>query len=327
MRLATNLARVMLREHRPLDARPWLETGLAYAAEHEFELGMYRLLALRAIAWLQLGQWDEAERGLRELLDTRRDPGIAVSHVLAALGRLLVRRGSEEGDTLLRRAREVGERTGEAQRVIEAGLGLVEGAWLAGDRRAARELAAAPLEAARRRGLVHAQGELLTYLGRAGERVAGFAECPEPFAAGLAGRWQDAAEGWRRRGNPYEQALELAASGAQDPTVEALGVLDGIGSGATGRVVRRQLRDLGVTRIPRGPAPATRENPGGLTQRQLDVLTLLGEGLSNAEIAARLVVSVRTVDHHVSAILAKLGLTSRRDARSAVAGLGVRSRP
>ena len=79
-------------------------------------------------------------------------------------------------------------------------------------------------------------------------------------------------------------------------------------------LVRRRLRELGVQRIPRGPTPATRENPAGLTERQLDVLGLLAEGLSNPEIAERLVLSVRTVDHHVSAILAKLGVSSRREA-------------
>ena len=66
--------------------------------------------------------------------------------------------------------------------------------------------------------------------------------------------------------------------------------------------------------MPRGPTPATRATPAGLTERQLDVLDLVAAGLTNGEIAERLVVSVRTVDHHVSAVLAKLGVTTRRDA-------------
>ena len=72
-----------------------------------------------------------------------------------------------------------------------------------------------------------------------------------------------------------------------------------------------------MVRLPRGPVPTTRSNPAGLTERQLDVLALLAKGLTNGEIAARLVVSTRTVDHHVSAVLAKLGVTTRREAVAA----------
>jgi DNA-binding NarL/FixJ family response regulator len=64
-------------------------------------------------------------------------------------------------------------------------------------------------------------------------------------------------------------------------------------------------------------------NPAGLTARELEVLGLLSEGLQNAEIADRLVVSRKTVDHHVSAILRKLGVGSRRDVRAAAERLGV----
>ena len=82
------------------------------------------------------------------------------------------------------------------------------------------------------------------------------------------------------------------------------------------------MRELGVRQIPRGPQPTTRANPSGLTDRQVEILGLLGNGLTNPEIAERLVLSVRTVDHHVSAILQKLGVTSRRHAAAAAAHLG-----
>jgi DNA-binding NarL/FixJ family response regulator len=101
--------------------------------------------------------------------------------------------------------------------------------------------------------------------------------------------------------------------------LEALRSLEQLGATAAGDLVRRQLRRQGVTRLPRRPLPRTRANPGGLTDRQLEVLGLLADGLTNAEIADRLVVSVRTVDHHVAAILAKLNVGSRREAVRAFA--------
>jgi DNA-binding NarL/FixJ family response regulator len=105
--------------------------------------------------------------------------------------------------------------------------------------------------------------------------------------------------------------------------VEALAVFDGLGARPAAARARRRLRELGVAAVPRGPAAATRANPAGLTGRQVEILRLLAAGLTNAEIAARLVVSVRTVDHHVSAVLQKLGVSTRREAAAAVATLGL----
>ena len=89
--------------------------------------------------------------------------------------------------------------------------------------------------------------------------------------------------------------------------VEGLRTLEALGATAAADLVRGRLRRRGVTRLPRRPLARIRANPAGLTDRQLEVLALLADGLTNAEIADRLVVSVRTVDHHVAAILAKLG--------------------
>jgi DNA-binding NarL/FixJ family response regulator len=76
--------------------------------------------------------------------------------------------------------------------------------------------------------------------------------------------------------------------------------------------IRRILRDEGVVQLPPRPRASTRANPAGLTNRQLDVAKLVARGLTNAEIADRLFISPKTTDHHVSAVLTKLGIPSRR---------------
>ena len=174
-----------------------------------------------------------------------------------------------------------------------------------------------------RPGAAHLRGELLRWLRRLGEPVTSFPGCPPEFAAGIDGDWRAAAAEWERVGDPYERALELLESGEAEPTLEALAVLDGLGARPAATLARRRLRELGVVQVPRGPAAATRTNPAGLTERQMEILRLLAAGMTNAEIAGRLVVSVRTVDHHVSAVLQKLGVATRREAAAAVATLGL----
>ena len=122
---------------------------------------------------------------------------------------------------------------------------------------------------------------------------------------------------------PYEQALALWDSGSVDELLAAVVVLDQLAARAVAALFRARLRELGVNAVPRGPSSVTRANPAGLTARQLDVLALLAEGLSNAGIAERLVISRKTADHHVSAILAKLDVRSRGEAAVVARRLGV----
>jgi len=67
----------------------------------------------------------------------------------------------------------------------------------------------------------------------------------------------------------------------------------------------------------------TRQNPSNLTPRELEVLGHVAQGLSNAQIAERLVLSEKTVDHHVSAILRKLGVRTRGQASVEAVRLGL----
>jgi DNA-binding NarL/FixJ family response regulator len=102
-------------------------------------------------------------------------------------------------------------------------------------------------------------------------------------------------------------------------------MLRGLGARPASAMVARRLRALGKRGVPRGPRPATSANPAGLTRRQAEVLALLAGGLTNVEIAGHLVVSARTVDHHVAAILRKLDVRSRSQASDEAVRLGLAS--
>jgi DNA-binding CsgD family transcriptional regulator len=140
------------------------------------------------------------------------------------------------------------------------------------------------------------------------------ASAPGPYGLLTQGRWRDAADYWRYC--PYERAMALAEGPDPAARLAALAELDALGAVPLARIVRRRLRDQGVA-APRGPAQTTRANPAGLTSRQLEVLELLAEGLSDAEIAGRLVLSVRTASNHVAAVLDKLGVHTRAEAADA----------
>ena len=142
----------------------------------------------------------------------------------------------------------------------------------------------------------------------------------------MTGQWAAAAERWRKIGCPYEMALALAEADDPEAARASLDALRRLGARPAAAILSRRLRERGVRGLPRGPRPQTSENPGGLTARELDVLVLLGEGLRNAAIAERLVVSPKTVDHHVSAVLRKLGVRTRGEAGAAAIRLGLTGR-
>jgi DNA-binding CsgD family transcriptional regulator/tetratricopeptide (TPR) repeat protein len=318
---AQNLAVLLIRSGRELEAEPFLAIGERAARAHGLDHALYRIQAQQCLVLMLRGDWDEAERRLRRLLSGADDPGANQVNPLAFLGRILARRGGPQARALIDQAWALARATGEKQKMAVAAGARMEWAWLNGDDASVRAVGGELLAVAVRARHTRLRGEVLRYLRRAGQAVEPFPGCPPALAAGIGGDWATAAALWRHAGNPYEQALELTESPERPVALEGLRILDGLGAAATAALVRRRLQRRGVHGLPRGPRATTRANPGRLTDRQLDVLALLAEGRTNSEIAARLYVSRRTVDNHVAAVLARLGVTSRQEAVAAATAL------
>jgi DNA-binding CsgD family transcriptional regulator len=188
-----------------------------------------------------------------------------------------------------------------------------EAAWLAGDDVGARREAECGLTEVTAEVSGWATGELARWARRAGESVDPAWPAAEPFVHELAGRADAAAAAWDARGCPYDAALALL-DGDPPALRRALARFESLGAGPAAARTRQLMRDRGVRPPAHGIRRSTRTNPAGLTDRETEVLELVRGGLTDAEIAARLVLSVKTVGHHVSAILAKSGARSRREA-------------
>jgi DNA-binding CsgD family transcriptional regulator len=318
---------ILFRTGRVREAKRYLDVGERAAREHALDTALFRIEAQQCHVLLHQGSWDEAERRLRRLLERAEDPGANLVNPLAFLGRILARRGDPEAAALIDRSWRLASATGEDQKMAIAAGARIEQIWLSGDDAAVRAVGAQLLALAIRAQNRYLRAEILRYLRRVGEPVEPFDGCLAPFAAGIEGDWAAAASGWERIGNPYHQALELTEAPELEAALRGLGMLDRLGAVATASLVRRRLRRGGTRGIPRGPRAATRANPGRLTDRQLEVLALLAEGSTNAEIAARLYLSRRTVDNHVAAVLARLGVSSRHDALQAATALGLLAPP
>ena len=295
-----------------------LREHIAFAEEHGLDSEYTR--AWLAAVLVYRGHWREGAALAARLLGAEAPVSRITANV--ALGRVRTRRGDPGAHEPLDDALELARPGGHLQRLAHVHAARAEAAWLAGDHDAAAAEARAvyPLAVAKRH--LWFAGELAYWLWRAGALDAAPEWIAEPYRLQIEGAPVAAAERWRERGCPYEAARALAESEDAGDVAAALEELDRLGAVPAARLARERLRALGAT-VPRGPRPATRANPAELTPREVEVLRLIAAGLRNAEVADRLVLSPRTVDHHVSAVLRKLNTRTRGEAAVAAGRLGL----
>lgn len=307
-----NLASMLLAHARYADLLRATDEGLDYALVHDLDFAVASLRVRRALALVELGRWDEADA----MTDALRHADAATErdHATAALmrARLDALRGSANDAALwLRRCADAAAGTTEFLAADVAGY-AAEAAWLRGDPATCARLANAALQD----GDVTSpwlSGRLGVWLRRSGEPAPAADDLPEPLSAASAGDWRRAAAAWSDLGCRYEAALALL-DGDEAALREALAIFQALGARPAADIARRALQARGARGVARGPYGPAARNPWGLTAREQEVATLLAQGLGNAELASRLHRSQRTVEHHVSAVLAKLGARTRAQA-------------
>jgi DNA-binding CsgD family transcriptional regulator len=327
-----NLSYCAVVQHRHADADATLAEGMEYCLERDLDAWTFYLRGWKAQLLLERGDLHGAMSAALELVG---QPGLAPVTTIVPLTVLAFSRarlGVGEWQEPLERATQLAEATAELQRLSAVFAARSEIAWMLG-----APGPSANAEARRRMltlvnspGCPWQRGAIATWLDVASDnnppqadhaQISPLHGLAEHWALECAGRWLDAADHWRHLGCRHREALALARSGEREALVRAVDLFEDTAATRWAHRARVLLRSRGwATAPPRRPSAAA--HPAGLTPREIEVLALVSQGLSDAAIAARFVLSRRTVEHHVASILAKLGVASRHEAAGAAAVLG-----
>ena len=321
-----NIVEQLVQRRRFAEAWSYLEAGTRYCDDHDLGTHGNLLHALGIALLVRQGRWDDAVRTARPLLAGRVSARPNRTHLTTHAGIVLARRGDPAATGYLDEAVGNAAMSGYGYWVVKAYPARAEAHWLAGDLDAARAdlaVAAAAIPTAPR----DVAASIAAWCRRLGLDVAAVDPAPDdPTGHLLAGDAAAATRGWDELGMPYDAALACYDTGNEDGLRAAVRRFEALGASAAVKATQREMRRLGLRSIPAGSRATTRAHPLGLTRREAEVLELVCAGRTNSEISAELVLSPHTVDHHVSSVLAKLGVGTRQEAARLAVSRGLAGR-
>jgi DNA-binding CsgD family transcriptional regulator/tetratricopeptide (TPR) repeat protein len=317
------LHEIVTRLNRFEDEKRYYAEGLAYCEGRELGVFSTCLTGWRAHTLMLVGRWDDAADICAQMLARQRISPVNRLNPLRVLGTIRGRRGESGAWELLEEALTLAEGVAEPRWIAPVRAARSELRWLSGQHELAAQEARSGYDGAIGRVDPWTLGAPAIWLSRLQAWDGALTHLPKPFAREMAGDWQGGAAVWDRLGRPYDAALARLGSTDEAGLRLALAAFDNLGARATAAAARGRMKTLGVKTIPRGRRPATQAAPAGLTVREQEVLALLSEGLPDREISRRLFISERTVHHHVSAVLSKIGVPSRTAAAREAARMGI----
>lgn len=305
-------------------ARKALDEGLTYCEEHDLLSWYYYMQGERTRLLLDTGSWVEAEQVALSLQMNADHFALTRIGALVTLTRLNIRYGRfEKAREYLVIAKQLAAPTAEAYRMLPVMAAELELCWTSESPVPQAELDAAIALLPDIRDSWHFAG-VAYWMYHCDLPIPGNEEVhyPGPVALESEKQFTEAANAWKSLGCQFEQALALMECDEDQQRI-GLTILDSLGATATSERLKKKLREKGMRHIPRGPRESTRSNPALLTSRQVEILSLLERGAQNKEIADKLFISPKTVDHHISAILSKLSVNSRTKAVAEAKRLGM----
>jgi len=302
---------VIVKEY--VSAEKTLETGLKYCEDMNLYSWTNYMLSSKARLLLETNYWNEAYQIAEELLKNENQIPLVKIQVLVVISRIKMRSGELEALPLLLEAKTKAFEAMEMQRIIPVVVALLEYEWITGTSLIANQEISDILARAEQVGDIHENSELAFWLLYTRNQRWALKLVQEGYNMDNEKMVTKSAAVWEGLGCSYQQALVLF-EGRESDKRKAISIVQNLNANAVYQKMKFEMRASGIKKIPRGVNKTTQLNPSLLTRREVDVLQLLKEGLQNKEIASKLFISAKTVEHHISAILFKLDVNSRTKA-------------
>jgi len=309
-RAYANLAWNEIRMEDYESAAKTVEEGIRYCEGRDLGSWAFYIWSWKVRMLMETGRWKEAMEIAERILNDENQMPVVTMDIQTVVATIKMRRGETGALRLLENAKIKAFQIEEYYRIVPVIAAFLEYEWLTGS----VILSDADLN----RALVLPEnheydfdpGELSYWLRKTRGKTLKYANAKPGTMLSKKSESSRTAADFEKLGRPYEKALKLF-EGTDNDKRKALTILQALGANAVYEKLKSEMRLTGIRQIPRGLRKTTLSNQALLTSRELDILGLLKTGLQNKEIASKLYISAKTVDHHISAILFKLDVNSR----------------